>query len=126
MGIGIISRNKKINELVALGEQVQDANKEKETIRKYAPIIQEQTARGIFDQLSGLAAYASNDGITVPQGVNVTNEEMQRARKLYGDSVNMQDILDMRKLDSLPAVNGGSTGAAPDGGLASILNTRQG
>jgi len=99
---------------------------EKDAIRKYAPAIQEQTARGIFDQLGGLAAYASNDGITVPQGANVTNEEMQRARGVYGDSVNMQDVLDMRKMDSLPAVNGGSIGAAPDGGLANILNTRQG
>ena len=99
---------------------------EKEAIRRAAPVIQEQAARGIFDQLGGLSMYASNDGITVPQGVNVTNEEMQRARSIYGDGVNMNDILDMRKMDSLPAVNDGSMGAAPDGGLANILNTRQG
>ena len=99
---------------------------EKEAVRRASPVIQEQTARGIFDQLGGLSAYASNDGVVVPQGVNVTNEEMQRARSVYGDGVNMNDILDMRKMDSLPTVNGGSIGAAPDSGLANILNTRQG
>jgi len=98
---------------------------EKEAIRKYAPVIQEQTAKGIFDQLgSGLASYASNDGITVAPGDNVTNEEMQRARGLYGYTPSMQDIVNMRKeqykLDSLPAVNDGSIGAAPDGGLSTI------
>ncbi len=91
---------------------------EKEAVRKYAPVIQEQAAKGVLEQLGrGLAAYASNDGITVPQGVNVTNGEMDRARSIYGNDVNMNDILDMRKMDSLPAVNNGSVGAAPDGGL---------
>jgi len=100
---------------------------EKEAVRKYAPLIQEQATNDVLAELgNGLAAYASNDGVNVQPGTNVTNGEMQRARQMFGDSANMQDILDMRKMDSLPAVNGGSIGAAPDGGLANMLNTRQG
>jgi len=99
---------------------------EKEAVRKYAPVIQEQTAREIFDQLGGgLAAYASNDGITVPQGVNVTNEEMQRAYQFYGHTPNMKNIQDMRILNTLHNIDGGTISNVPADGLSN-LNIRKG
>ena len=67
----------------------------------------------------GLAAalrrlQSQRDGIVVNPQAQVSSEEVARARQMFGEGADMQDIEKMRQLDSL----GGSIGAAPDGGLA--------
>jgi len=98
----------------------------REGAREIAPIIQEHTARSIFDQLgNGLAAYASNDGITEAPGANVTNSEMQRSYQLYGHTPSMKDIQDMRTLNTLHNIDGGTISNIPADGLSN-LNIRKG
>ena len=87
---------------------------------KIAQIADQAHTTGIDD---GLAAamrktYASNDGITVDPRDRISSQEIQQAKQLFGNQIDARDIDKMRQLKSLEQINGGSIGAAPDGGLA--------
>lgn len=93
--------------LAQIGSQVLNEQKKAKQVQQ----LDEAHTMGIDD---GLAAMQRKQSFFAP-GATISNEEVARAREMFGPDANAQDVQRMRELDSLEKVNGGSIGAPAEG-----------
>jgi len=111
----LAAKEAELQKLAEVGARTLEAQKQAERANE----LEHVHTLGVDDGLAAALkkSYAYGDGVTVPPGVNITNEEVQKAKELYGvDSVDAKDIDNMRKLETLEKINNGSI--APRDGLA--------